>query len=101
MNKHTAGPWKVEWATIQGGEGHTIHDSTNDPELGRIASVYFHDDAEGETNANARLIAAAPSLLEALQMIVVLSGSDTASVKARMDKASSIARAAIAKATGQ
>ena len=64
---HTPAPWLIEWNVAQGGEGHYITDSKDMAELSRIAAVLFHDDADGETRANARLIAAAPQLLEALQ----------------------------------
>ena len=64
---HTPAPWLIEWNTAQGGEGHYITDSKDMAELSRIAAVLFHDDADGETRSNARLIAAAPQLLEALQ----------------------------------
>ena len=69
MSKHTPGPWSVTWGTAQGGEGHHIMDSTGiDNGLSIVAVVGFHDDSEGETKANARLIAAAPDLLAALKM---------------------------------
>ena len=64
---HTPAPWQIEWNTAQGGEGHYIKDSNDMGEISRIAAVLFHDDTDGETRANARLIAAAPQLLEALQ----------------------------------
>ena len=55
---HTPGPWQIEWNVAQGGEGHYITDSKDMAELSRIAAVLFHDDADGETRANARLLAA-------------------------------------------
>ena len=64
---HTPAPWLIEWNAAQSGEGHYITDSKDMGELSRIAMVLFHDDEDGETRANARLIAAAPQLLEALQ----------------------------------
>ena len=64
---HTPAPWLIEWNAAQGGEGHYITDSKDMGELSRIAAVLFHDDADGETRANAHLIASAPQLLEALQ----------------------------------
>lgn len=68
--KHTPGPWNIHWGTAQSGSGHHIVDGTDHGELSRIATVLFHDDAEGETNANARLIAAAPDLLEAVDRLL-------------------------------
>ena len=64
---HTPAPWLIEWSAAQGGEGHYITDINDMGEFSRIAAVLFHDDADGETRANAHLIASAPQLLEALQ----------------------------------
>ena len=63
---HTPGPWLIEWNAAQGGEGHYITDSKDMGELSRIAMVLFHDDADGETRANARLIAASPTMYDYL-----------------------------------
>ena len=63
---HTPGPWLIEWNAAQGGEGHYIKDSKDMGELSRIAAVLFHDDADGETRANARLIAASPTMYDYL-----------------------------------
>ncbi len=90
--KHTPRPWSIHWGTAQGGSGHHIVDDTDHGELSRIATVLFHDDAEGETKANARLIAAAPDLLAALEEIAKNDPFNQSS-------AGIIARAAIAKAT--
>ena len=63
---HTPAPWQIEWNVAQGGEGHYITDSKDMAELSRIAAVLFHDDADGETRANARLIAASPTMYDYL-----------------------------------
>lgn len=63
---HTPAPWLIEWNAAQGGEGHYITDSKDMAELSRIAAVLFHDDAEGETASNARLIAASPTMYDYL-----------------------------------
>ena len=63
---HTPGPWQIEWNVAQGGEGHYITDNNDMGELSRIAAVLFHDDADGETRANARLIAASPTMYDYL-----------------------------------
>lgn len=70
MTHHTSGPWRIEWGMSQGGDGHHVCDASDMGPLSIIASVHFHDDADGETKANARLIAAAPELLELLQHAV-------------------------------
>ena len=63
---HTPAPWLIEWNAAQGGEGHYITDSKDMVELSRIAAVLFHDDADGETRANARLLAASPTMYDYL-----------------------------------
>ena len=63
---HTPGPWLIEWNAAQGGEGHYITDSKDMGEFSRIAAVLFNDDADGETRANARLIAASPTMYDYL-----------------------------------
>ena len=63
---HTPGPWLIEWNAAQSGEGHYITDSNDMGELSRIAAVLFHDDADGETRANARLLAASPTMYDYL-----------------------------------
>jgi hypothetical protein len=62
--KHTPGPWEVHYGTIvEVGNRYSLrclesHEMTDD---GKFSSALFD-----ETRANARLIAAAPELLEAL-----------------------------------
>ena len=63
---HTPGHWLIEWNAAQSGDGHYITDSNDMGELSRIAAVLFHDDADGETRANARLIAASPTMYDYL-----------------------------------
>ena len=63
---HTPAPWLIDWNAAQGGEGHYIKDSQDTGELSRIAAVLFHDDTDGETRANARLIAASPTMYDYL-----------------------------------
>lgn len=89
MTKHTPGPWE-----------------TNDkrPQCNGIGIfsgsqfLAFVGDSDSQTpcEANARLIAAAPDLLEALRSI-----TDAADEKRVTAKHYEIARAAIAKATGE
>ena len=77
-------------------------------ELSNICGVFFHDDHKGETKANARLIAAAPDLLEAAKLVLAWYEAEDNHSKADFDErlemcqASEVAiRAAIAKATGE
>ena len=67
MNKHTSTPWDINWGTAHDGESHHIVDGKDFGHLSIIAMVKFHDDTEGETRANAHLIAAAPDLLAAAE----------------------------------
>ncbi len=85
--KHTAGPWESQ-ATA----GHDIHGQSSvysECDGKDIAIVY-----DGE--ANARLIAAAPELLEALREI-----QDHLYTKQDFARCREMARAAIAKAKGR
>ena len=86
MSKHTPGPWGYAWAggialVFQKGEA-------------TIASIPYDDDNEiPQVEANARLIAAAPDLLEALQGVLRVADRATVEFDA--------ARAAIANAIGE
>ena len=90
MSKHTPGPWKLDRNSV----------------LIPIAP-YEWAEAYGGTEANARLIAAAPELLEALRVFVSCSVTVSTEIDERghrwteayLDQALPIARAAIAKAT--
>ena len=92
--KHTPGPWKVDKElTSRSGEWLIAMDAGD---KGRGIAIAETRVATGAELANARLIAAAPELLEALQLI-----ADTDPVDAALDpqRAVRIAQAAIAKAT--
>jgi len=90
MNKnHTPGPWVYYYEKI--GNQHIVWSDNS-----RIVSLSMNDDAE----SNARLIAAAPDLLEALQDLFIdcmacdyNDGFNTSPLAKKV-------RAAIAKATG-
>jgi uncharacterized protein YgbK (DUF1537 family) len=66
--KHTPGPWRIEWPT-RGFNGFIIHgpdvDSAEMVSLRKSGDDYRATDEKQE--ANARLIAASPDLLEAAQ----------------------------------
>ena len=80
---HTPGPW-------QQGDGYNAHTTTV-----HIKSTLI---AKAETEADARLIAAAPDLLEALKFLIDM---DVAYQRGpRVEEAVEVAREAIAKATG-
>ncbi len=96
MSAHTPAPWAVD-GTLHSGDLDVISAD------GRIAMI---DDSratgwnEPTIKANARLIAAAPDLLAALQMVEAIWSRDQT---ANIDPESPLAkvRAAIAKATGE
>ena len=89
--KHTPGPWVVDPAVRQ---GFTVYA----PKEGFIVGTQDEEGRYGaiESEANARLIAAAPELLEALKSVIAW--LDAPDESAFSD--SELARAAIAKATG-
>lgn len=82
--KHTPGPWNVAKTTF----GQTIIDA---PSIGEIV-CRVEEWSEKQDEANARLIAAAPELLDALKLVVQRCGPNSTD--------GAIARAAIAKAEG-
>ena len=100
--KHTSGPWIVYEFLSQDCEGddaethiqcYADDDGENGASLAFVNRWTYGDEpATEESKANARLIAAAPELLEALKYLCDVSHTDP--------KAFDQARAAIAKATG-
>lgn len=86
--QHTPGPWSIEHET-------DVTGSESSPEIGcvgkvDIAHVYLRT-VPGKSEANARLIAAAPDLLAALKRIADLENIHF------LDDAQAVSRAAIAK----
>jgi len=104
-SKHTPGPWEV----VEGGSPGVLH--VKGPPLPiTIVTIALDIDFAGslEREANARLIAAAPELLEALieatacGMVPISSAKEGgASTHSRQVKCADMIRAAIAKATGE
>lgn len=88
--QHTPGPWRYERANPSPTTGeHLIAGAKN----GYLAEI--RDCGSGNISANARLIAAAPDLLAALEELL------NALPSATTHPAIKAARAAIAKATGE
>ena len=85
--KHTPGPWHL------GKEGYYFQ-SVRDQNEHITADVNITR-SDGEGGANARLIAAAPDLLAALESMIAKIDAD------KLPISCSIARAAIAKAKGE
>jgi hypothetical protein len=82
--QHTPGPW-ISIDNLIGNE---------DCEIATLWYPEYSPNKHRERRANAKLIAAAPDLLEALQLLMAQTNSNELAVA--LDKA----RAAIAKATG-
>lgn len=92
MSKHTPGPWHVA-------NGVQIRSSRD-----QIAKVWMMRDGEG--NANTRLIAAAPELLQALETIInsgtwYISALEIDFGKCDGEALEAMARAVIAEAKGE
>ena len=90
-SKHTPGPWRVG-VTSDAGEVDVI------AEGGWFVAVACDSAGDGDTEANANLIAAAPDMLEALEKLVSRI-DETRGPTA--DTALAAARAAIKKARGE
>jgi hypothetical protein len=90
MSKHTPGPWVAK----DDGVGPYI--MAGEIDIAMAVGPFSYDYMELEVNANARLIAAAPELFEALQRCAAL-----LSRYPKHDDAWRQARAAIAKAEGR
>jgi len=110
---HTEGPWRVEnWKYTESRiawrrDGVPTIVGANDA-IAEVFNLYrpnAEDDAESEAMANARLIAAAPDLLAALESLAI--GLSPASVELQMENLADlcrvcreIAESAISKAKG-
>lgn len=96
---HTPGPWKVIETNYLPHEGDHVADMSN----GLMVVPVMH--ALGDPLADARLIAAAPELLEALEWcadtLAVFVDDGSAAPDSVVGKNLTTARAAIAKATGE
>jgi hypothetical protein len=108
MSKHTPGPWEDGTMSISKRNWALIHDGAEINIVKRgadvIAAVWCGDDEDGEEAANARLIAAAPELLEALEGLYALAFVSLAVANHGGPETTRImqtARAVIAKAKGE
>lgn len=72
--KHTPGPWRVEGPFDRKGGGECLAVSASVPisAILTVATVGFDASADATCRADARLIAAAPDLLEALRQAEVM-----------------------------
>lgn len=112
MNKHTPGPWVMDTIQTSVGICHRIGPfppRRPDDETVRHACLYADypsgsNPADRELEANARLIAAAPELLEALEDLkreIILSDVDMDYIDSHFRPWIEKARAAIARATDE
>ena len=92
--KHTPGPWAYHNTPTP-----FIHVAAGGLPICQIYTSTAHGQSMGEQFANARLIAAAPELLEALKACAAVCAGETMN-KRGLISALEQARAAIAKATG-
>lgn len=105
--KHTPGPWRYN-RDESGLNGYTVNALMpgHEDEYETLAEIAVSEDmtltqeeAEGMADANARLIAAAPELLEALEWQDMADADPAASRrKGYFDRARELRRAALAKA---
>ena len=97
MSKHTPGPWTV--TDEDDFYGLAIEAAGREGEYVPVARVPVDYDDRPEREANARLMAAAPDLLEALKAL--LSGSERHIFSTECKTERDAARTAIAKAEGR
>lgn len=99
-NKHTPGPWETDRNNVHTGQIATIHHCLNNDWVEVWSPNWPMDEAEQE--ANARLIAAAPELLEALILLEreMIESGNAGSADYGWKPAIEKTRAAIAKAGG-
>ena len=98
--KHTPGPWLTDRRKAHTGQIATIHHCLNNDWIEIWTDKWAETGlGEGEQEANARLIAAAPELLDALQCLVDLMPDPELDIDAVQREQVIKAKAAIAKAT--
>jgi hypothetical protein len=106
--KHTPGPWKLSHGGLPGDSGFSIVSNNAEAENVKVAAecwpcTIVSEDHRQELFANARLIAAAPELLESLRKAVARYEATLATCPHRDETREELiaARAAIAKATAE
>ena len=94
MTKFTPGPWTVKTGFVQSANNLLYWQIEKDHDCIVANQFYYAADDEEASQANARLIAAAPDMYAALQLFII--GANVSYITAL-----EIARAAIAKADGE
>lgn len=103
MTSYTPGPWRANGGLIETANGIALEIATCSPD-DRIGSATRHRDSR---LANARLIAAAPTLLEALQDAefllrkLAINPKEALAMRDSLNRSAESARVAIAKAEGK
>lgn len=93
--KHTRGPWRISGDTYPIG---ILVGDENDPQIvAQVGGDHMSIESDEECQANAKLIASAPELLEALRCVV---NSGPLNNGLRDENTLAVARSAIAKAEG-
>jgi hypothetical protein len=72
MDKHTPGPWRAEPWKYENGKRTVLTIQTNTDAIAQVLDLWCPDDRAAETEANARLIAAAPRMLEIIERALPL-----------------------------
>lgn len=95
MSKHTPGPWYWDSDPIKGDPLGRVRYRV--VATGKTITQCYYSSSDEKSEHDARLISAAPDLLEAVRRLLAV-GSVSSDVQAEVAKQ---ARAAIAKATGE
>jgi hypothetical protein len=104
MSKHTPGPWHWDSDPIKGDPlGRVRYQVTR---VGKTIAQTYYSSQDENAEADTRLIAAAPDLLRALQMMTaayveLVNSGDAGRWNPETDAEVIASRAAIAKATGE
>jgi hypothetical protein len=110
MNKHTPGPWTFSKSDMFGDLRFYVAQSDAAPytpnfsDVATLIAETVPSERQYIQEANARLIAAAPELLEALHTLVLVVGLTAFKYegqRAVLQESVNLARAAITKATGE
>lgn len=100
MSKHTPGPWLTDRNNVHTGQIATINHCLNNDWVEVWTDKWAETGlGEAEQEANARLIAAAPDLLDALQGVLKIDRGTSGRIIIEGWQ-EEVIRAAIAKATG-
>lgn len=105
--KHTPGPWILSEyevrhpITLELHKGCEIFCKDNNRVVCEIPDYHFHKEDVASQSADARLLTAAPELLEALEYVLSMWGDYLPAGNSNAMKAIKQARAAIAKARGE